>query len=684
MSPRSLARVLPAAFLAGVACLPCALASADDQPGKPAKPANGNANPPNPPGKEPPAPAPGGPAPAPGAPAPAAPAPAPAPAPKIVYPVQPYAGGTVFVDVSEKISPRVGTPVEVIFKLVGNRKDVLQQFLYETPAHKVVLEGFAMDATEVSNAQYLLWLDQTARTVYKTGTAAYSTLQQIAQGLVAGVDEKDNVAWAQLYELNKPALEAGNPDLKDKKKAEWQHASLQPDINLVVYSRRLPKHWFAASGVLADDAGPDHPVRDISYLDCRDFAEWAGKHVPKEEEWEWAARSPEQRTYPWGDDWVDGLNPLNGKRLIEKRCNWQDLGIVNARLEPTTLPVEALPEGRSWCGCWHMLGNVGEWTSSWFNTYPGWVGETDPAKNPLGKYTGDYVKVIRGASYIDRERLVLRSAARAFIGAGDTNPQKPENRFPNVGFRCAAYLRPGLDRLESVLAKLTRPKKIRDEYMDASRLGGAISVHWTPPGEVVPNHVHVLGRSATVLICPTKALNLKDEESPYAKTPADILDKTRTEEPKIFGAFHTDVPIVKVKIAVKATVVKRATRNIPEPTVSEKADQKIPAGSYIIGLWFGEVGLFTPNLDFVGFLGKPTVIAKNLEKPKDTDEYTPISTTVEVDTDGETAKFGVWMPIGGKGMPHHLGVLISWGNEFEAGAIDKAGKNWRDSPPIKK
>ena len=66
-------------------------------------------------------------------------------------------------------------------------------------------------------------------------------------------------------------------------------------------------------------------------------------------------------------------------------------------------PVEDLPEGRSWSGCYHMLGNVAEWTSSWFNRYPGWIqiGDTKN-ENPYLAYEGDYVRVIRGASCADR------------------------------------------------------------------------------------------------------------------------------------------------------------------------------------------------------------------------------------------------------------------------------------------
>ena len=65
------------------------------------------------------------------------------------------------------------------------------------------------------------------------------------------------------------------------------------------------------------------------------------------------------RGYPWGDDWIDKTDEITGKHIIEERLNWQDKHVVSKKtMEPTTMAVDSLPEGRSWCGCFHMLGNV--------------------------------------------------------------------------------------------------------------------------------------------------------------------------------------------------------------------------------------------------------------------------------------------------------------------------------------
>ena len=171
------------------------------------------------------------------------------------------------------------------------------------------------------------------------------------------------------------------------------------------------------------------------------------------------------------------------------------------------------------------------------------------------------------------------------------------------------------------------------------------------------------------------------------RTPPTCRRSTHpTDDPRRvpIAIFHTDVTIAGVRIAVKAppAPVKRATRGAVRTPVSEKADQKIPAGSYILGLWFGEAAVFAKNLDFVGYLGKPTVVAKNLGR--EGPEAVPVPASIALDGDVETVKFGVWLPSGGKGVPDSTGWLISWGNKFEEGALEKAGRNWRDSPPTTK
>jgi len=85
-------------------------------------------------------------------------------------------------------------------------------------------------------------------------------------------------------------------------------------------------------------------VVNVSLEDARSYAEWSGKRLPTFLEWECAARRPDNRRFPWGDQWEPG------------RCNNPDAGLG----KPTE--VDAYPEGRSVDGCLDLMGNTWEWT----------------------------------------------------------------------------------------------------------------------------------------------------------------------------------------------------------------------------------------------------------------------------------------------------------------------------------
>ena len=88
----------------------------------------------------------------------------------------------------------------------------------------------------------------------------------------------------------------------------------------------------------------NHPVVQVSLQDALAFAAWTGKRLPREVEWEAAARGSEGLLLPWGDQWLDG------------RCNTEETGIGD------TAPVDRFPAGASALGICDCLGNVLEWT----------------------------------------------------------------------------------------------------------------------------------------------------------------------------------------------------------------------------------------------------------------------------------------------------------------------------------
>lgn len=94
--------------------------------------------------------------------------------------------------------------------------------------------------------------------------------------------------------------------------------------------------------------GKKYPVVGLDYWDVYAYASWAGRRLPTEEEWEKAARGTDGRLYPWGNEWDPS------------RCNWGP----GPGQQRTLVPVDSMPEGQSPYGCFHMLGNAAEWTSS--------------------------------------------------------------------------------------------------------------------------------------------------------------------------------------------------------------------------------------------------------------------------------------------------------------------------------
>jgi serine/threonine-protein kinase len=163
-----------------------------------------------------------------------------------------------------------------------------------------------------------------------------------------------------------------------------------------------------------------YPVNNVSWEQAAAYCAWVGGRLPTEAEWEKAARGPEERTYPWGNQLPAG--DLANFADLRSRLNWEDTSVDDGY--GNTAPVGSYPAGASLYGALDMAGNVAEWVNDWYSeTYY----STAPLINPPGPAEGDY-RVIRGGSWYSTAAGV-RSADRAWY--------IPEGGTDYTGFRCA-------------------------------------------------------------------------------------------------------------------------------------------------------------------------------------------------------------------------------------------------------
>jgi iron(II)-dependent oxidoreductase len=183
---------------------------------------------------------------------------------------------------------------------------------------------------------------------------------------------------------------------------------------------RAPKYWYEEdrrwmTRVMDRSApvDPRHPVSHVCYHEAEAYARWAGKRLPTEIEWEaaasWDPAAGAKRIFPWGDE------PAS-----PELANLDQLGFGTA-------PVGVYPRNVSPIGCYGMIGDVWEWTSSSFGPWPGF--EAFPYEEYSAVFFGDDYKVLRGGSWATRPGAI-RNTFR--------NWDYPIRRQIFSGFRCAS------------------------------------------------------------------------------------------------------------------------------------------------------------------------------------------------------------------------------------------------------
>ena len=284
----------------------------------------------------------------------------------------------------------------------------------EKPAHRVRVDGFWMDETEVTNAQFHAFVEATG---YVTTAEKPPDVEEILRQSPPGTAPPPK-------ELLVPGSLVFQPtagpvkDLRDY--SQWWHWT--PGANW-----RHPEG--PGSGIVGKD---DHPVVHVSWDDAVAYAKWAGKRLPTEAEWEFAARGGlEGRPYVWGDEKPTDTNIFANlwQGEFPHRNTARD-GYVR------TAPVKSFaPNGY---GLYDMAGNVWEWCSDYYQAdlYRRRVRDavivnpSGPAAAMDPRHPRAASRVQRGGSFLCHDSYCWRYRPSARHGCS------PDTGMSHVGFRC--------------------------------------------------------------------------------------------------------------------------------------------------------------------------------------------------------------------------------------------------------
>ncbi len=290
----------------------------------------------------------------------------------------------------------------------------------EKPAHKVYVDQYQIEIYPVTNAQFARFVEETG---YKTVAE-----RPLPADMFPQLSDEARSPGAMVFYPTKGPVDLVNM-------GQW-------------WGWTRGASWKKPDGARSSwRSRPNHPVVHIAYEDAKAYAEWAGRDLPTEAEWERAARGGlEGKKFAWGDE-----NLLNGKRMAkyyEGKFPWRNRASDGFK---RTSPVGHYPANGY--GLFDMTGNVWEWTNDWYGVADSEDSTTTepPAdeevkgccvpKNPRGgSEAASYDpqqpqfaiprKVIKGGSFLCADEYCMRYRPSA------RRPQMIDTGMSHIGFRC--------------------------------------------------------------------------------------------------------------------------------------------------------------------------------------------------------------------------------------------------------